>query len=238
MPWDNPVFSKAQEELLVAYQARLNGGEPLSKIIEKREFWSRDFKVTYDTLDPRPDSEVLIQVCLDIEKELPHPLTILELGVGTGCLLITLLLEMQGVGHAVGVDISNKALVVARENAETHGIQNCVWVNSDWFSAIPREEFSLIITNPPYIGQDEEIEDTVRKFDPHLALFSENSGLKSYQTIAKDAKLFLKDGGALVCEIGHLQRESVVEIFTSSGFRLKQVLKDLAGKDRCIVFSK
>lgn len=238
MPWDNPIFSREQEDLLVAYQHRFDGGEPLSKIIEKREFWSRDFKVTYDTLDPRPDSEILIQACLDIQKELPQPLTILELGVGTGCLLITLLLEMKVVDHAVGVDISDKALTVARENAHTYGIQSCVWINSDWLSAVPREEFSLIITNPPYIGKDEEIQDTVRKFDPHLALFSENSGLKSYQTIAKDAKLFLKDGGALVCEIGHLQRESVVKIFTSSGFRLKRVLKDLAGKDRCIVFSK
>lgn len=238
MPWDTLPLTPDLILILDALQSRFDEGEPLSKIIGMREFWSREFKVTKDTLDPRADSETLIQAALDLYSTLPQPLNILELGVGTGCLLITLLLEMNHVKNAVGVDISEKALNIARENAQTYNIQNCKWIASDWFQNVPREAFSLIITNPPYIGRDEAIDDNVRNFDPDIALFAENHGLSAYQTIANDVMLFLKDGGMLICEIGHLQRKHVTDIFTSSGLILKKSLKDLAGNDRCLVFAK
>ena len=247
MPWKDYDLTKAQQEKLAALHIRLNQGEPLSKIIGEREFWSRPFKVTHDTLDPRPDSETLIEACLKYYEVLPKPVNILELGVGTGCLLITLLLEFKKLadrqlhigGKSLGIDVSEKALAVAKENAKTYGIDEntCAWRHSNWFEYMPKQQFSLIISNPPYIEKEYPLEDNVRLFDPHLALFGGEDGLGAYNAIAKDAKLFLKQDGLFICEIGIGQKQSVTEIFKRHGFHLRQVFKDLSKIDRCLVFA-
>lgn len=217
---------------------RLRNNEPLSKIIEKREFYGRMFKVTNDTLDPRQDTETLIDAVLTYKDTLPKPLIILDLGVGTGCILLTLLAELQGA-KGVGVDISEKALDVARHNAKTLGLEgHATFKPSNWFDGIlDDEKFALIVSNPPYIRNHEILEPNVYDFDPHTALFAGNDGLDAYKVIAKDAKKHLLPRGKLIVEFGRGQEKAVVNILELNGFKHLESFHDLSGMIRCAIFA-
>lgn len=210
--------------------------EPLSKIIGKREFWGLSFKVTKDTLDPRPDSETLIKAVLKSYLDHQRPLRILDLGTGTGCLIISLLTEYpQATG--VAVDLSLKALGVAEENRHTHQLNNRLHLlQSNWFDNV-WGIFDIIISNPPYICKDEQLEKAVLMYDPAMALFSDNQGLLSYESIAECSRDFLATDGKIFLEIGKGQSEDVQRIFCKKGFKINCIEKDLTGIDRCLVVS-
>lgn len=215
-------------------------GKPLSKIIGVKEFYSRAFFTSCNTLDPRPDSESMIEIIKLIEKKKSTPVSILDLGTGSGCLLITIGLELQNYRKifGLGVDISKKALKIAKKNSMKHNInKKLTFKRSNWFSEI-KQSFDIIISNPPYIGRQElsNLEKSVKDFDPKIALDGGIDGLNHYRSISKSSKNFLKKGGYICLEIGHKQKNDVETIFTNNGFKKFKSFKDLKKNDRILIF--
>jgi len=217
------------------YLASREKFQPVSQIIGGREFWGRWFSVTSDVLDPRPETESLIETALQhgpFER-------ILDLGTGTGILAITLAATWPDA-RAIAVDISSEAIEVATKNSVAHGVADRVnLIVSNWFDAVAGQ-FDLIISNPPYIAAAEmaELSPDVRNWEPFLALTPGGDGLAAYRLIASLLDKFLADGGLALFEIGHIQGPDVVLIFQAAGFVNVTVLQDLGGKDRVVVVKK
>jgi release factor glutamine methyltransferase len=218
---------------------KLKEGSPLSRILGEREFWSLPFKLNDATLDPRPDSECLIDAVLKHFPDKSHPLRILDLGTGTGCLLIALLSEYQNA-TGVGVDQSLLALDAAQANANAllETSKRATFVQSNWFSDV-QGSFDVIISNPPYITESEykTLDKNVKEHDPYDALVGGKDGLAAYKNIIQNAAPFLSPKGILVLEIGHQQKDTVSLLLEASGFQIITILKDLSGIDRCLVAS-
>ncbi len=206
--------------------------EPLSQIVGKREFYGRDFLVTKDVLDPRPDSESLIELVLENFVDKNKDLELLEIGVGSGCLIVTLL-AIFTQSKAVGLDVSCKALLVAQENALRHEVSSRLeLLESDLFTLLEtKKKFDLIVSNPPYIPSFEiaSLQPEVRLYEPLSALDGGSDGLDFYRKIAAKAKDFLKQDGKVVLEIGFGQENQVLDIFGENGFILIGSKKDLSG---------
>lgn len=213
--------------------------EPLSHIIGKREFFGEGFFVSSDVLDPRPDSESLIELVLKNFPDKNQKLKILELGVGSGCLIITLL-KAYKMADGRGVDISKNALEICQKNSEFHQVQDRLkLLQSDLFSALnSSEKFDLIISNPPYISSQEieTLEPEVKLFEPIEALDGGADGLDFYRKIAAEAKNFLNQNGKIILEIGFGQKEKIVEIFTKKEFLFIESKQDLSGVERSLCF--
>ncbi|WP_051908311.1 peptide chain release factor N(5)-glutamine methyltransferase [Candidatus Odyssella acanthamoebae] len=228
-------ISPATFETLSNYVDRRCQHEPLAKILGYKEFWGLKFKVTADTLDPRPDSEILIETALKYISNLPSPVHVLDLGTGSGCLLLSLLSEVPKA-TGVGIDFSEAALAVAQENAKALGLQDrCQFVQSNWFEAIAGS-FDIILANPPYIDPSETLSRQTL-YDPASALFAEDKGLADYKAILQSARGYLKNKGIIILEIGHAQADSVNFIAQENEFNLLVKVKDFNQLDRCVVFS-
>lgn len=233
----HPEASLKNESVLDGYVARRLKREPVSKILHVKGFWKDDFYVDENVLDPRPDSETLVESVLKRFPDRRAALRILDLGTGSGCLVLTLLREYENA-RGVGVDISEKALAVACKNADLLGLSDrFAPVCADWeppdFAARFDGAFDVVVANPPYIDASEELPpDTL--FDPPQALFAAENGLKAYKDIAARLSDLLKRDGEAFFECGHTQAQSVSEILTARGFVLTGVEKDLAGVDRCV----
>jgi release factor glutamine methyltransferase len=229
------ILTSEQMNQLEDWVCRRCKREPLAKIIGKKEFWGRDFFVTKDTLDPRPDTETLIDVILNLASN-KKPLRILDLGTGSGCLILTLLAERPN-WTGIGVDFSQSALGVAQQNAENLNLSKRVrFFQSDWFQNV-EGVFDVIISNPPYIARDEVLSDETLH-DPENALFADDGGLADYRRILESASRFLTPSGFIVFEIGYRQATAVIEIAQFFEFDLVSLHQDLAGHDRCLVFKK
>lgn len=236
------IISKPQQEYFFDLVARRCKREPVSQIIGKREFYGYDFIVTADVLDPRPDSESLIELVLQtlsLENSAHAPINFLELGVGSGCLSITLL-QLCPNASATGVDISPAALAICQKNAVKNQVHERLFlINSDLFFALdPSKKFDLIISNPPYIKSCDinDLQDEVKNFEPHLALDGGADGLDFYREIAKKAGAFLQNSAHIIIEIGADQKDEIVKIFTAEKFIFIESKKDLAGHDRALSF--
>ena len=204
--------------------------EPIAKILGKRQFWGRTFFISEDVLDPRGDTETLINYVKDRPVR-----SVLDLGTGSGVIAISLACEWKEV-HVVATDISEAALLVAQKNARYFNVQDKIdFLKSDWFEAI-EGKFDLIISNPPYIGLSEssEISQEVLNYDPDIALFAGSDGLEAYERIIPQLTKFLNPGARVVLEIGASQSESVKTLMNSSGLYEVNTFKDLAGKDRLV----
>ncbi|WP_288948954.1 peptide chain release factor N(5)-glutamine methyltransferase [uncultured Paracoccus sp.] len=202
--------------------------QPVSQILGRRAFWKHEFRVTRDTLDPRPETETLV------EAALAEPFSsVLDLGTGTGAILISLLAERPGV-RGTGTDISAKALEVAKENAYKINV-SANFLESDWFMAIT-ETFDLIVSNPPYIALDEmgDLVPEVQKWEPRQALTDEADGLTAYRAIAAGAPAHLSPGGRLMVEIGPTQGAAVAGLMRAAGLIDVRILPDLDGRDRVV----
>jgi release factor glutamine methyltransferase len=236
---DIPVGAEAVDSIRRAI-ARRAAGEPVHRILGFREFYGLRLNLSSETLEPRPDTETLVDAVLPHLRQLAATVgacRILDLGTGTGAIALALLAEVPAA-TAVGADISADALATANRNAKENGLSGRFQtVQSDWFEKISGS-FHVIVANPPYIPSEElkTLQDEVRNFDPARALDGGADGLDAYRMIAAQAKVYLKAAGRLAVEIGHTQREAVRRLFEAAGFRIVEARKDLAGRDRVLVF--
>lgn len=230
-------LSDQQIELIQKDIAERLSGKPVSRIYGQREFWGLPFKVSKDTLDPRPDTETIIDVALQrFEKN--TPIRILDMGTGTGCILIALLSEFPNAS-GVGADLSGQALKVARHNANANVVDSRIsFVQGSWFEPV-EGVFDLIVSNPPYIRSDviPELSPEVKNHDPILALDGGETGLAPYEIIFSDIKKFLKAGGIGLFEIGYDQKDDVMRLAEESSFPQRSVHIDMAGNPRVVEIS-
>lgn len=223
-----PLPAEAAVRFQAAVEARLRR-QPVSQIIGYRDFWKHRFRVTTDTLDPRPETETLVAAAL----ELPWR-SMLDLGTGTGAILLSLLAERPGA-QGLGVDMSQTALRVAEANAATLGIAARFQL-SDWYSRV-EGQFDLIVSNPPYIAADEMagLSPEVRDWEPHEALTDRGDGLGAYRAITAGAQAHLTPGGWLGVEIGPTQATAVAALMVAGGLAEIGVRRDLDGRDRVVM---
>ena len=221
---------------LVARRARR---EPMAHILGRREFWSLTFRVTADTLDPRPDSETLVQAVLNQVPDRSASLRLLDFGTGTGCLLLSLLHELP---HAtgLGVDLSEAAIAVAEENAQALGLGNrAAFRLGNWDEGMT-PPFDIILSNPPYIpsGDIAALQPEVASFEPRQALDGGADGLDAYRRVAPAAARLLLPGGLAAFEAGFGQADSVTAIGQAAGLRQIATVRDLGAVQRCLLFRK
>ena len=223
-------LTKAQlEEFSKVIQRRLRR-VPVSHILGYRDFFEHRFIVTPDVLDPRPETELLVVEALKESFQ-----NVLDLGTGSGCILLSLLAKKTNV-QGVGIDISAAAISIARRNAKNLHLESRVNLNvSDWFSNVGKRKFDLIVSNPPYVHPNQlELLSPEVLHEPMLALTDNEDGLSAFKEIATNAKKFMVSGGRLIFEIGFDQGPAVADILNISGFQDIRVLPDLNGSDRIV----
>jgi release factor glutamine methyltransferase len=227
--------------VIEALAARRLAYEPVARILGRKEFWSLSLTIGPAVLVPRPDTETVVEATLAIvaaENMRDKTLRLLDIGTGSGALLLALLSELPNAIGA-GTDISADALVIARENAHRLGLgQRCAFVACDGAGALPGP-FDIIVSNPPYIARGDiaSLAPEVRDYDPVLALDGGADGLDGYRMVADGARL-LVTGGRLIVELGHDQESAVRALFTNAGLKAGMARKDLAGIARALVATK
>ena len=212
--------------------------EPISKIINRKSFWKDDFYVNKFVLDPRPETEGIIEESIKIFNDKKAHLKILDIGTGSGAIAISLAREFENA-EIVAIDISEDAIKVANNNIITKNLDERIQLKKTSFENI-KDNFDLIVSNPPYLTQNEikNISDEIRNFEPLLALFGGEDGLDFYQAFSKQINKNLKKGGYLILEIGGSQFSDCMEIFRDSALKFIKKEQDLQKKDRIIIFSK
>lgn len=232
------LLDAREVEFIQALSARRLRREPVSRILGRKEFWSLDFQVSDAVLVPRPETEIIVEQALDLvrrERREREPLRILDIGTGSGALLLALLSELKAA-TGIGTDISMAAIEVARGNAERNkfgGRANFVCCSLASSVAGP---FDLVVSNPPYIARAEipTLDPEVRDFDPALALDGGADGLDFYRAIAREAERLLAPGGHLVVELGAGQEAAVTALFKTAGLTVTPARPDLAGIPRAL----
>ena len=247
------VINKKREEILLNtnnklkikdiikfknYLLRRHQKEPIAYILGYKYFWKHKFLTNKSVLIPRPDTELIIEEAL---KYLPIDKSkkILDIGTGSGCIVISLLKERPNCS-ATALDISLKALNVAKTNAKLHHLENKInFINID-IDKYKSYNYDLIISNPPYIDSIElnRLDDDIKFHEPKLALSGGSDGLRDLKKVIFKSKKLLKINGKLILEIGHKQKNQCVKILNENKFYIKKISKDLSGKDRCIVSTK
>ena len=244
--YDEPILMHHQVSLDDGAKARLDQlmaqrmkGMPISRLRGNREFYSLLFALNDDTLDPRPDSEILVEAAIAACGD--KPWSIADFGTGSGCLLLATLAHCPNAS-GVGLDLAEQAVAMARENAASHGLSSrALFHISDWDSALDETmRFEMILSNPPYIAQGDEMSlaKEVRLYDPHLALFAGDKGLDAYQQIMGMIARRLTKTGICFLEIGQGQEEAVEHLGCEAGLIPEQRYKDLAGIIRVLKFRK
>ncbi|MCD9146704.1 peptide chain release factor N(5)-glutamine methyltransferase [Pseudophaeobacter flagellatus] len=221
-----PEVADRYEQLIALRAVRV----PVSHLIGEREFYGRRFKVSKDVLDPRPETETLIEVALAQPFE-----RVLDLGLGSGCILVTLLAENPRAS-GLGVDLSEAACLQASANAVLHRVEARIDIQqSDWFANVSGE-FDLITANPPYIALDEMagLSPEVRGHEPDMALTDGGDGLGAYRAIAAKVMMHLRPGGRVCLEIGPTQGQAVAKMLQEAGLVDLRILPDLDGRDRVV----
>ena len=233
------ALTPLQEIAFNAMVVRRCAREPISRILGRREFWSLNFAVGPATLDPRPDSETLVAAVLKHIADRDAKLTLLDLGTGTGCLLLALLSELPQA-HGIGIDISDSALRTASENAVSLGLSDRAEFRlGDWARDISAQ-CDVILSNPPYIESTAiaGLAPEVARFDPMAALDGGADGLDAYRAILPQAAERLKAGGLLALEIDAGQTAAVQALAAQADLKALDVARDLAGTERCLLFSR
>ncbi|MED7788325.1 peptide chain release factor N(5)-glutamine methyltransferase [Francisella sp. 19X1-34] len=212
---------------------RYFNGEPLAYILGYKYFWDQKLFVTQDTLIPRADTEILVESVLDDISDKNAKLNILDLGTGTGAIALALASELSN-SHIVAVDFSQKALGVAKRNANENKISNVEFIQSDWYQNLENKKFDIVVSNPPYIDFcDDEIDQEVKKYEPQSALFAKDNGLADIKTIISQAYLYLNENAYIYIEHGYTQAKFVQDILLEYEFSNVVTIKDLNQKDRC-----
>ena len=212
--------------------------EPISKIINKKSFWKDDFYVNNFVLDPRPETEGIIEEAIKIFNNKKNHLKILDIGTGSGALAISLAREFENI-EIVAIDISEDALKVANKNIKDKNFDKKIILKKTIFENI-EDDFDLIVSNPPYLTLKEikTLSNEIKQFEPKIALFGGKDGLDFYREFSKKIYKNLNSGGHLILEIGASQFSDCREIFSNSGLKFIKKSQDLQKKDRIMIFSK
>ncbi|MFL5206762.1 MAG: peptide chain release factor N(5)-glutamine methyltransferase [Microvirga sp.] len=232
-------LSPDEAETLAAFTHRRLGHEPVARIVGVREFWGLPFRLSPETLVPRPDTETVVETALDLLPDRQAPLRIVDFGTGSGCILVALLHELPRA-TGLGVDLSFGALVTARTNAADNRVgSRCHFALSRWADAVSGP-FDLIVSNPPYIasGVIPTLDEEVREHDPTLALDGGPDGLEPYRILLSEAGRLLAPQGLLVVEIGYDQAEDLVSLARIYGLEILRVAHDLSDNPRCIAMRR
>lgn len=225
---DEDELSKEQEDKFFSLINKRKSGYPIAYILGYKEFFGLRLKVTEDTLIPRPDTETLVEKALAFNPQGK----VLDLGTGTGAIILALKSELKASIDAYAVDLSKKALEVASFNSQKLNLP-VTFIQSNWFSKLGDLKFSMIVSNPPYIQKDDiYLTQTSLPFEPIQALTSDDDGLLDIKLICKEAKKHLENGAPLLIEHGFNQGEKVRAIFTEQGYKNVATIKDLGGNDR------
>ena len=221
------ALDAAVADALAALVARRAGGEPIAYLVGRREFYGRDFAVAPAVLIPRPETELLVDLAKAAAAAVPAP-RILDLGTGSGCLAVTLALELPGA-EVTALDASSDALAVARHNADRLAARVC-FIHSDWFAALAGRRFDLIVANPPYIADgDPHLAAGDLRFEPASALASGSDGLAAIRRIVAAAPAHLQPGGRLLFEHGYDQATAAAALLHAAGYAAIEQHRDLAG---------
>ncbi len=237
--WPDTPLSPGEAETLAAYTARRLAHEPVARIVGGREFWGLPFRLSAETLVPRPDTETVVETALGLIPDRGGPLRIVDFGTGSGCILVALLHELPRA-TGLGVDLSFGALVTARTNASDNRVGGrCHFALSRWGDAVSGP-FDLIVSNPPYIASAvvPTLDREVREHDPQLALDGGPDGLEPYRVLLGEAERLLAPEGLLVVEIGYDQAESLKSLAAAHGLEILRVAHDLSSNPRCIAMKR
>ncbi len=229
------ALTPAQEATLLDYLDRRERREPVSHILGRKGFWKIMLNVTPDVLTPRPDTETVVEYVL---RDFPEHAawSVLDLGVGSGAILLSILAE-RPAAKGLGIDISDEALAVARENAANLGLASQVaLLRGDWTWGLGDASFDLVVSNPPYIATHviETLEPEVRDHEPRIALEGGADGLDHYRSLAPEILRVLKPGCRFAVEIGYDQKDAVEALFRAAGAFNVQTLRDLSDLDRVV----
>ena len=242
-------LNKSREELLINLEQNVNEkdlvnfnkhlirrskNEPIAYLLGEKEFWSKNFFVNKNTLIPRPETELLVEKLVTLYKK--KRVAILDIGTGTGCIIISLLSELKN-SKGTAVDISSKALFVARKNALKFKLSERIKFLNLNFEDIHGKKFDLIVSNPPYITRNgiKNLNDDIKKFEPRMALDGGNDGLDLIKKVIYKSKEILKINGTLAIEIGNEQLNKVSKILKRNKFIIKCVIKDYKENVRCVL---
>ena len=243
------VLNKTREELLINLNKKIEPKkindfyklvdrrslkEPIAYILEKKEFWSKNFLVNKNTLIPRPETELMVEKIVKIFKT--KDIFILDIGTGTGCILLSILGELKN-SKGIGIDISSKAIKIANENSKKHKLTQRTKFYRRSLSEIYQNKFDLIVSNPPYIMRKDikNLNEDIKKFEPKLALDGGNDGLDVIKKVIYKSKNILKTKGMLALEIGNEQFKKVSKILRSNKFKTRYLVKDYRENIRCIL---
>jgi release factor glutamine methyltransferase len=213
---------------------RRSKNEPIAYITKEKEFWSKKFFVNQDTLIPRPETELMVEKLIKIYKD--KKITILDIGTGSGCILISLISELTN-SKGIGIDISKKALAVAKKNLKKHKISNNIRFFNKSLDSKFDKKFDLIVSNPPYIksGEIKNLSEDIKRYEPRIALDGGNDGLDLIKKIIYKTGYILKVKGMLALEIGNEQFKKVSEILVKKKFKIEYIIKDYKDNVRCII---
>lgn len=232
-------LSAAQVERLDAYLERRIRREPVSHILGRKGFWNIMLGVTSDVLTPRPETEVIVDYALRLFPE-GRPFRILDLGVGSGAILLAILAE-RPAARGLGIDVSEEALAVARDNAAHLGLADRIaLLRGDWSGSLAGSEFDLVVSNPPYIASPviETLDPEVRDYEPRIALDGGPDGLDAYRQLAPEILRMLRPGGRFLVEIGYDQKAATEPLFRAAGAMEVETLQDLSTHDRVVTGMK
>ena len=230
----NKNINEKEISLFKEYLKRRIKNEPMAYILEEKEFWSKKFKVSKDTLIPRPETELLVDKLLKIYRG--KKISILDIGTGSGCIIISLISELKkSIG--AGIDISKKAILIAKKNATKYNLSNRIKFLNKSFEGLVDKRYDLIVSNPPYIKHKDikNLSDDIKIFEPRMALDGGNDGLDVIKKIIYKSKNILKINGLLALEIGNEQIIKVSNILIDNKFRIKEVIKDYKNNVRCVL---
>jgi release factor glutamine methyltransferase len=243
------ILNKKREELLINLDKKVSSKtiknfnklinrrsskEPIAYILKEKEFWSKKFLVDKNTLIPRPETELLVEKIVNIYRN--KNIHILDIGTGTGCILLSILSELKNA-IGIGVDISQKAILVANKNSLKHKLSGKAKFLRMSLTEIYGNKFDLIVSNPPYIKKKDikNLEDDIKKFEPKLALDGGNDGLDLIKKVIYKSKRLLKLKGMLALEIGNEQYYKVSKILRNYKFKTRFLVKDYRNNIRCIL---
>ena len=227
--YNEKVIPDSKKKLLEELVNRRMNKEPIAYILGKKEFWSRDFYINQHTLIPRPESEMLVELVIQANARKKIS-SILELGTGSGCISVSLAKELSH-SQIVSTDICAKALEVANKNAQHYGVNNISFIKSDWFNKLDNQKFDCIVSNPPYIREDDPYLSELT-FEPSKALVSGDDGLEAIEIISSNAAEYLSPEGKIFIEHGKYQKKEIQKIFELNNWRDIICHRDFCGLPR------